>query len=134
MGRARLISLLLLCTVGMFAPGCEVAHYQYTIQLDDAAYRGAHAEAEMTVCTRNCSRTRRIPIGKAATVDVDESLTFLIPIVPIPGGISVKVTQDGFQTWQQTYNYTEFVDEGNVTYRRSDLVLLEPMTSLQPSE
>ena len=138
-GRITLLVSLLLP-----AAGCETARYQYTIEVESEIHRSQSepaisqaippATVTVSILNNHGIEVNRIeqPSG-ATTFDMTEVLAFLNPFVPSASGITVNVEQAGSKPWQATYTGWDFVRDAHSSYRRIDVVRMEPTSSTQPS-
>lgn len=127
--------------VGMlFLSACSAAHYQYTIDVDNAdriyhndytVETGPPATVTVALLRGGDAKTQIVtgPEG-VAVFHLSESLPLLAEVA---GGIRVKVEKPGYRTWRAEYGWNEFVHLSEYVGQRMDIVSMEPASSTQPS-
>jgi hypothetical protein len=134
--------------VSSAAVGCApTATYHYTVRVTTPPHSTTHAagltptepEAVLRIEWANGVKEIAIPNAReATTVELSERLA--PPFNPVVGparGLSVRLTKDGYKPWQGRYKLPDFIsverDELRDNLFRADVVLIQPVSSTQPS-
>jgi hypothetical protein len=127
----RPVSSLVCLIVAAAASGCITAHYQYTVVVP-----GADAASPATVHVEWHGGSKDFSVPQEGSTGVTETLQ--IPgsvFIDIPRGLYVRVTRDGYQTWEHNYVWADedFFARGWDSFERRDIIELQPVASTQPS-